>query len=221
MHETMDKVKKLCRIEEKLTSWICEEMEKGRDGINTKEAGEVVDMIKDIAKAKKECWEACYYKSIVEAMEEAKEEDSDRMGYDTRRYASGRYAPSGRGHYSPVRGFMPMKDVMKGMQGWEDEWTNKIEARYDNPRMGYDDRKMDRDRVTDGRYGYSYENYRSHRKNYDDTHNQKDKDEMDTFAREHISDTITTMRDIWNHADPGMKQRMKTDLSNLIGEMNS
>ena len=36
---------------------------------------------------------------------------------------------------------------------------------------------------------------------------------------EKITDTMMTIRDIWKHADPELKQRMKTDFSNLLGEM--
>lgn len=35
---------------------------------NIHELGELVDMVKDLAEAEKECWEASYYRAITEAM---------------------------------------------------------------------------------------------------------------------------------------------------------
>lgn len=55
-------------IKEKLVSCLKAEMAKGIENVDTKEAGEVVDMIKDIAQCEKYCWEAEYYRSVVEAM---------------------------------------------------------------------------------------------------------------------------------------------------------
>lgn len=52
------------------------------DRVNVKELGEFVDMIKDLAEAEKECWEASYYKEITESMHSAGEgEESARSGY--------------------------------------------------------------------------------------------------------------------------------------------
>lgn len=36
--------------------------------MDVKEVGELVDMVKDLAEAEKSCWEAMYYKSVVESM---------------------------------------------------------------------------------------------------------------------------------------------------------
>lgn len=54
------------------------ELAKGVDSADTEESGKVIDMIKDLAQAQKYCWEACYYKTLIEAMEDA---DYQRMGY--------------------------------------------------------------------------------------------------------------------------------------------
>ena len=39
------------------------------DRVNVRELGELVDMVKDLAEAEKECWEATYYRTVTEAME--------------------------------------------------------------------------------------------------------------------------------------------------------
>ena len=54
------------------------ELAKGVDSADTEESGKVIDMIKDLAQAQKYCWEACYYKTLIKAMEDA---DYQRMGY--------------------------------------------------------------------------------------------------------------------------------------------
>ena len=50
---------------------------KGVDDLDTKDCGEVTDMIKDLAEAEKNCLEACYYEKIIKAMEQAEEYDED------------------------------------------------------------------------------------------------------------------------------------------------
>lgn len=58
---------------------------KGINQMNAGQTGQICDMIKDLAEAEHHCWEACYYKSVVEAMDEG---NGDRMGY---------YGPNGSG----------------------------------------------------------------------------------------------------------------------------
>lgn len=103
---------------EKLSKYACEEACKNKEAIDTKEMGEVVDMVKDLAEAE-------YYARIAKAMEEAEKEDEEeakyimkkmkeeygeeegeRRFYDDYRYKrSGRFAPKGRGSYMPRRGY--------------------------------------------------------------------------------------------------------------------
>jgi hypothetical protein len=103
---------------EKLSKYACEEACKNKEAIDTKELGEVVDMVKDLSEAE-------YYSRISKAMEEAEKEDEEeakhimkkmkeeygeeegeRRFYDDYRYKrSGRFAPKGRGSYMPRRGY--------------------------------------------------------------------------------------------------------------------
>lgn len=57
-----------------------DQLSRGVENVNTHEMGQVIDMIKDLAEAEKACWEACYYKSVVDAMDE--ESWGGRYGYD-------------------------------------------------------------------------------------------------------------------------------------------
>lgn len=72
--------------------------------VDTKEAGEIADIIKDLAMTEKYCYESCYYKSVVEAMENGGDYD-ERYGYNTNRNSRGQYS-SNRGSY----GYRPMVD---------------------------------------------------------------------------------------------------------------
>jgi len=43
--------------------------ERGVERIDINRMGEIVDMIKDLAESEESCWEASYYRKVVEAME--------------------------------------------------------------------------------------------------------------------------------------------------------
>lgn len=180
--------------------------------------GELTDMIKDLAEAEEKCWKACYYKEIVCAMDEARaDEGGDRMGYDTRRYASGRYAPKGHGHYSPVHGYTPM---------WGPYMDQHMMSEHDGM-MGYPMTKNQTGTsmtygMTDGRsdYGRSYDGYRRARQGYHETHSQADKHVMDEHAKKHLTEAEHSIKEIWEDADPEMRRKMKSDLSKLVNDMN-
>lgn len=136
MEETKKKVDKIKDTKDRLVDALNGEIAKGVEKVDAEEAGAITDMIKDLAEAEKECWEACYYKSIVEAMDESKE--GERMGYDRYRYANGEFAPK------PTRGYTPIyandgnfyDDLSDHMMGYTPDGT-KTNTRMGN-RMGYD-----------------------------------------------------------------------------------
>ena len=47
----------------------------------------------------------------------------------------------------------------------------------------------------------------------------EDKEEMNRHVREHIANTLESIRTIWSSSDPELKKRMKTDLTALVGEL--
>lgn len=213
MHETMNKTKELCHIKDTLCDALKFEFGKGVQNINTQEVGQVVDMIKDLAEAEEKCWKACYYKKLIEEMDEEEEYEGDeeyRMGYNSRRYASGRYAPKGRGHIS---GYRPYPDY----EGpWRDEMTDEHRM-LENLRMGYHAPMTEL--PSHSRYGRAYDEYRESKKHYTSTNSPSDKEEMERHANEHISDTIATIREIYKASDPELKKRIKADMTKLVGEM--
>lgn len=200
----MDKkysVHDICEIKEKLIDATKAEFAKGIACVHTQEMGAVIDMIKDLAKAEKDCYEACFYKEVVEAMDDFEDKEearewymqlfSGRPGYDHYRYASGRFAPKGHGH-----------------------------------RMGYDWNRMQMPRTVpdmpgeDMRHGRAYNQYMDALRHYTETKSDKDRMEMSEHAKEHIADTVETMRDIWHDADPDLRKKMKAELTSLLGEMS-
>lgn len=122
----------LAEMKEKLISCMQAEISKGVENVDTKEAGEVIDIIKDIAQCEKYCWEAEYYKEIVEAMED----DEDETEYQNR---SGYYRPKKSSKYArPYRDHKPYIDA----------YFNDPNFR-ENMRMGYDHSRTDSEKITD------------------------------------------------------------------------
>lgn len=74
---------KIFEIKKKLIEEVESEIERmgSVKNMDTRELGMVVDMIKDLAEAEEKCWKACYYKSVVEAMEMSAGGNIERMGY--------------------------------------------------------------------------------------------------------------------------------------------
>lgn len=78
LEEETKPIKKMC---EKLMDAVNHELDKGIENVNAEELGEVIDMIKDLYEAKEKMVKACYYKQIMEAMEESEYgEDYDEDG---------------------------------------------------------------------------------------------------------------------------------------------
>lgn len=220
MHVVKEKTKKLCELQEKLICAINTYMAEGIEKVNTHEAGQVIDMIKDLSEAEEKLWKACYYRTVTEAMKEAEEAglmSIDRMGYDNWRYSSGRFAPKGRGHYKVRRGYVPM-DYPMDIDG-----DYPMEVGFPPYRMGYDgdypmmfgqepDDAMYRSQST------SLDHFRKAKRNYTETHDSKDLAEMTKYGKHHIDETVDTMREMWEDADPELRDKMKKSIAGLINE---
>lgn len=216
----MEKLKDVCELKHELIEAVKHEIEeKGiyNPELRTEEVGMVVDMIKDLAQVEKDCMEACYYESVVEAMGGELE---GRSGYDHWRYASGRYAPKGHGHYSSGYTQHPpvyMNDRMMPQTGMDDYYG----------RMGYPamtkNQSGSRTTYSAGypmsRHGESYNNYVDARRHYHDSHDANDKAVMNHHAEEHLDDTIESLKDIWVNADPEFKKKMKGNMSKFVAEL--
>lgn len=228
MSHKLEEIKKsssyddICEMKKKLMeSFKAEVSMKGFQNMNLMEAGEVVDMIKDLAEAEKSCMEACYYEKIIKAMEKAEEEDEkdERMGYNNRRYASGRYAPKGRGMrmgYVPYMEYDPdFEEEMRGNVRLGYDQSGRGNRSQSGSRMGYDDDHWN----DDPRYGRAFNDYKNAKRHYTETKSQQDKDRMDMSANEHMMSAIASFKEMWKDADPAMRKKMHADLSALVNEM--
>lgn len=188
MDETM---MKMGEIEGKILDMVNMETAAGLAPVNAAELGEAIDMLKDLAEAK-------YYCSIVAAMEE----ESESMGYNNRRYASGRYAPKGRGT-------MGYDSTMTGPWG---DWN----ANYDH--MGYQGQNGPQG-GSQGRYGMAYDRYRNARMGYQQSKTAPNKRMMDDAATDHLQEVMDSVREIWGDADAGQRVQMKNALVGFVNEL--
>lgn len=184
---------KISSIEEQLLSMLEIESMKGLENVDAEEMGKVVDMVKDLGEAK-------YYCSIVLAMEE---EQGEAMGYNNRRYASGRFAPKGRGGM----GYEPMHEPMEMYGMGYSGGGSQGGAGYSQGGQGMG-------------YGSAYSRYQQARMGYTQTRDKTAKKGMDDAANEHMREVTDSMRDIWQEADQPQRVQLKNSLMRLMNELN-
>lgn len=85
-------------------------------------------------------------------------------------------------------------------------------------RMRYDQREMDEE--YDPRYGRTFNDYRRAKRHYTETHSDSDRQKMRDRTNEHVMETMATMREMFDDADPELKKRMKADMVKLTQEMS-
>lgn len=215
-HKKLEDMKKsgsydeICELKKDLVKIFASELHtKGVNDLDTKDCAEVADMIKDLAEAEKACMEACYYETIVKAMEKAdeQEEQEGRMGYNAYRYANGRYALKGRG---TRRGYTPEMGMMNPYL-----YDPDFEEAMEKGRLGY----QGEDPEDDPRQSREYNEYKRAKRHYSETKSPEDKRKMDEHAMKHVNQAMDSFREMWRDADPNMRKRMKADLTTLVGEM--
>lgn len=192
MHE---KIKEICGLKETLLSWVKAEITKGVQQVNTKELGEVVDMIKDLAEAEKCCMEAHYYMTVSEAMEDYEEDmgEEDRYGYNpmhstrTGRFISRGGRGRGRSGYDGGSGNSGSRGGNSGNRGGSGN------------RMGYIEPDM-----------YDEEGYGRH---------HRDRRYYHEGGEENIGEAMDSIEEMWNNADPETKRRLKAGMNELMGKM--
>lgn len=102
--------------------------EKGADRMNIQEVGMLTDAVKDLAEAEKSCWEAEYYMTVTNAMEDGS------MGYDGMGY-------SGRGGMQGGYGY----------RGQRRDSMGRYSSRgYTRNRYGHDDMMQEMRQMMDG-----------------------------------------------------------------------
>lgn len=231
MEDTKKSFEALYELKEDLTRAAMDEMAKGIQHVDTKEMGEVIDMIKDLSEAEEKCWKACYYKSIVKAMHEEEEEmkrGGGRMGYDNWRYSSGRFAPTGHGHRS---GFTPMDDEYEERmmaEGWMEGSSGYSNGdSKSGGQNGSSSGSRGGSMGSNGRMGYPghprgdhYERYNQARMGFHESKDAASRQHMDAAARDYAMDMVDAMKEIWRDADPAMRKELKNKMTALCGELN-
>lgn len=209
---------KLDEMKKTLCCWVEGAISSGESNVNAAALGAAVDMIKDITCAQKDIWESCYYKTVVDAMKEGEEEvgwENRRMGYNPNRNSMGRYS---RGYEYPQTDILRWPETMMGYSP-----SGAGTRSQSGSRMGYEDvhaRMMPPESEDSERYGREFGRYRQARRHYTETNSPEKKREMEEHAEHHMNEAIATFKEIWREADPGLRQKMKTDLTKLMGEMN-
>lgn len=182
------------------------ELAKGTEQVNTKEFGEVVDMIKDLTEAEKNKAEACYYNTLVDAMENADYgKDYDEYGPIERRGYRGR---DNMGRYTSRRSY-PMHDMMYDQR--RDEYMQGRMG-YSNGAYGGGSRGMTSS--PSSRYGYSHDEYMQNRRMY--SNSPEDMQKKTKMIEERMDDLYSMFKDEVKDMSPEEKQVWKTKLNRII-----
>lgn len=197
---------------------------KGVCGIDTEEAGQAADMIKDLAEAEEKCMKAKYYMTLICAMDKADEALDDMDPEDVEEMYRNLMQDNRRG-YNPNRSSRTGRYMSDRSSNRSHSGTSHMRG-YNHPNnyehmpehMNYDHDEATRN--SGERFGRPYNEYRAMRRNYTESHSKEDKMEMDRRAKEHVDDTVATMKDIWNNSDPDLRKKMKADLTGLLATMN-
>ncbi len=210
--------KEIC---EKLQEVIKSEFANGTEHVDTEEMGEVIDMWKDVCEGKEKIIKACYYKQIMEAMEESEYgEDYDEDGPMEKRYYRGQRRDS-RGRYTSKRyyespimmnePYMHMSEDMRDM----DLNEGRMYAPYSSNSGRSSGSRSNSSSNSNSRYGYSYDKYMNNRRNYkkdEPEGNRKRMEELDEF----MEDLEDMARNVISDMSPTEKQAWKAKLNKLV-----
>lgn len=203
----MHDLEKLMEAKKTLTCWYAEELSCGKENFlkNYEAIAEMADEIKDLAESEEKCVKSCYYMELLKEMSEEGEEMSERYGYDHYRYASGRFAPKGRGHYSA--GYTPFKGNVRIHEPYLDETI----------RMGY---PKDKDRMMSmsdkGRY---YDEYQDAKRHYHEMGDEESRKQMNEKMSHNITEVVEQLREMNADASPEMQKELREKVSKAIDTM--
>lgn len=226
MHNTMAEIGMMCGSKNDLLKMIACEVSEGKENVacHIEAIGQLVDMVKDLCEAEKDCMKKKYYEMMVcEMMGDGEDmEEIGRMGYDKWHYASGKFAPKGRGHKvatSTTRsGFtpMPINPIDHNPHDGGPYWFE--DPMKMNDRMGY---PMDTlgDAMHPSKYGMSYEEYKERKKHYTETGGDHERMEMDSKIEEATYDSLDAMREMWRDANPEVRTKLMGSVNRFLEEM--
>lgn len=211
IEEMLSELSDIKEIKKTLTSWLKDEVNCGKETFDTCSCGAVSDIIKDMAETTRNCYEAIYYKTVIEAMESGREPayGDGVSGYNHRHMGNGQFASAGRGHV--VRGYSPYVDEMPYINGYLHDPDFEKRMTRPNGSMGYD-----KDRSERNNDGDIYENYRKAKRNYHSSKSLTDKEEMDTHHMMYMHNTLKNLKEMWDEADPMLRKKVKEDFGDEV-----
>lgn len=114
-------------------SWLRSEMDKGMEACDGSCVMNLSDVIKDMECAKKDHLEACYYKTVIAAMNDGDDGNESEWpaGYNHRHMSNGQFASKSSGRY----GFKPYMDQMPYIMDYMDDRSTY--SNYKNARRNY------------------------------------------------------------------------------------
>lgn len=194
----MEKLKDICDLKDELIDYTKSHFKKGLEQVDTKEAGDVIDMIKDLADAEEKIVKAEYYKTVIEAMLHG-----DAYGYNN----GGR--ENGRGNMSD--GYRHRDSMGRFKSGYTSEpMMRDMQERFGNVRMETP--------VSEAQN--HFDRWRNSRRHYQETRSKSDKEEMDMHAKAHLNEAMMTLKEVMSNSDPDLQRKMKNDLTNLINDIS-
>lgn len=193
-------IKNIHSMIEKLSECAKVELDKGVENIDTKEMGEVAEIIKELSEAE-------YYAKISKAMDEAEYgEDYDYIGaYDERKGYRGQPRDI-RGRYMRRRGRMGYNEPMM--------YDERRESDYKDGRMYYDDGVTRTTDISESRYDRARRGYEE-AKNMNDTSadgKRKSMENLESYMKELSED----MTQFIGKMDANEKAMVKSKLQNLM-----
>lgn len=198
----------LMKMSETLDSYAMTELSKDKEKVNTKELGEVVDMMKDLSEVKKNKAEAEYYCALVDAMENAEYgvdyDEHGRLGYSSGNRGGSRGGSSG-GNRGGRRGYddMAYDDDMRGYGSNRMGYSNR-------GRRGYSEQNMDF-----SRYGYSHEEFMKAKEQYSNSDPNGKTMRMQKL-NEYVNDLTESAKEVVDGMSPEERQVWKTKINNLV-----
>lgn len=212
-------VEEIKELKKRLTTWLREEIDSGKDCVRNCDIDTLANAVHHLAETERNCYEAMYYKTVTEQMENA--EESLRMGASRGRDSMGRYTSNRSGYY-PDDQMMYTNAYIHDPNQFIDDM---MPMGYRDGRNGSSMNNTSGNNSKSSSYGYrpsmnsEWDQYRMAKRHYTETGDSKSRSEMNTHGMKHFKEAVGTFKDIWEDADPSLKMEMKRDLQTLIADM--
>lgn len=226
MHDTLAAIGMMSGTKNELLKMIACEVSEGKENVacHVEAIGQLVDMVKDLCEAEKDCMKKKYYEmAVCEMMADGEDmEEIGRMGYDKWHYASGKFAPKGHGHRvatSTTRsGFnpMPLNPIDHNPRDGGPYWHEY--PMMMNDRMGYPIDDM-MEAMEPSRYGQGFEKYKERKKHYTETGSEEERMDMNSKIEEATYDSLDAMREMWKDANPDVRVKLMGSVNRFLEEM--